>query len=201
MGILFPHFYALTSGLTAVTPLQAFGCTVGQHVVCLYRHYDPGSIYAAGNSSNEITNLVLDCVSTGKFFLSVSAGCSDVSQKDLRDPSSMYLYTERSLVSVSLRVRMDAIMKQGACSHARALVLALQKLSDQQASIILQRGMQTANLLLQPLLSLVFACAGMLSVDGRCKTFDARANGYARAEGVGAVAIGAAEGWGVLTQT
>ena len=149
MGILFPHFYTLTSGLTAVTPLQAFGCTIGQHVVSLYRHYDPGSVYATGDSSDEITNLVLDFVSTGKFFLAVSAGCSDVSQKDLRDPSSMYLYTERSLVSVSLRVRMDAIMKQGTYSHARALVLALKKLSDQQASIILQRGMQTANLLLQ----------------------------------------------------
>jgi hypothetical protein len=35
------------------------------------------------------------------------------------------------------------------------------------------------------------AQAGMLSVDGRCKTFDARANGYVRGEGVGAVMLGA----------
>ena len=31
--------------------------------------------------------------------------------------------------------------------------------------------------------------AGMLSVDGRCKTLDARANGYARSEGVGALVL------------
>merc|ERR1712097_68369 len=33
------------------------------------------------------------------------------------------------------------------------------------------------------------ASAGMLSVDGRCKTLDARANGYARSEGVGALVV------------
>jgi acyl transferase domain-containing protein len=33
------------------------------------------------------------------------------------------------------------------------------------------------------------ASAGMLSVDGRCKTLDARANGYARSDGVGALVV------------
>ena len=37
--------------------------------------------------------------------------------------------------------------------------------------------------------SLMFATAGMLSIDGRCKTFDAAANGYARAEGVGGTVL------------
>ena len=43
--------------------------------------------------------------------------------------------------------------------------------------------------------TLAAAAVGMLSLDGRCKTLDARANGYARAEGVGALVVGtSAEG-------
>jgi iturin family lipopeptide synthetase A len=37
--------------------------------------------------------------------------------------------------------------------------------------------------------SLIYANAGMLSADGRCKTLDASANGYVRAEGVGAFVL------------
>ena len=47
----------------------------------------------------------------------------------------------------------------------------------------------TVKLLLHCRQSILFARAGMLSPDGRCKTFDARANGYARAEGVGAATL------------
>ena len=38
------------------------------------------------------------------------------------------------------------------------------------------------------------ASAGMLSIDGRCKTLDARANGYARSEGVGALIVQVLDG-------
>ncbi|WP_306602431.1 non-ribosomal peptide synthetase [Azonexus sp.] len=46
-----------------------------------------------------------------------------------------------------------------------------------------------ANLMLSPTQHLMFAKVGMLSPDGRCKTFSAAANGYARSEGVGAVLL------------
>ena len=46
-----------------------------------------------------------------------------------------------------------------------------------------------ANLILLPVVTVSFARAGMLSADGRCKTFDVRANGYVRSEGVGAVVV------------
>ena len=45
------------------------------------------------------------------------------------------------------------------------------------------------NLLLLPQFTRNFAQAKMLSIDGRCKTFDARANGYVRSEGGGVVLL------------
>ena len=49
------------------------------------------------------------------------------------------------------------------------------------------------SLKLVPYNTLGAASAGMLSIDGRCKTLDARANGYARSEAVGALVLRACE--------
>src|SRR5262249_1401969 len=45
------------------------------------------------------------------------------------------------------------------------------------------------NLLIQPDVTIGFSKASMLSPDGRCKSFDARANGYVRGEGAGVVIL------------
>ena len=45
------------------------------------------------------------------------------------------------------------------------------------------------SLKLVPYLTLGAAAAGMVSIDGRCKTFDARANGYVRSEGASAAVL------------
>lgn len=47
----------------------------------------------------------------------------------------------------------------------------------------------TVSLKLVPHFTLRAASAGMLSVDGRCKTLDVRANGYTRSEAVGALVL------------
>ncbi|MCC7383305.1 MAG: type I polyketide synthase [Deltaproteobacteria bacterium] len=46
-----------------------------------------------------------------------------------------------------------------------------------------------ANLILEPECSIYFSKVGALAADGRCKTFDARADGYARGEGVACVVL------------
>ena len=74
-----------------------------------------------------------------------------------------------------------------ACSSSlTAIHLACQSLRANDCSMALAGGV---NLTLTPLLYSTLSAAGMLSVDGRCKPFDVQANGYARGEGVGLLAL------------
>ena len=74
-----------------------------------------------------------------------------------------------------------------ACSAAlAALHTANRELQAGDCEIALAAGV---NILLSPLPSVRYNAAGMLASDGRCKTWDARANGYVRAEGVGCCAM------------
>ncbi|MEM5672093.1 polyketide synthase [Bacillus cereus] len=45
------------------------------------------------------------------------------------------------------------------------------------------------NVILSPKLYITYSNAGMLSSDGKCKTFDKNANGFVRGEGVGAILL------------
>src|SRR4029453_1198098 len=45
------------------------------------------------------------------------------------------------------------------------------------------------NVMLTPDVTITFSRASMLSPDGHCKAFDARANGYVRGEGAGMVVL------------
>ncbi|MFH0997757.1 MAG: type I polyketide synthase, partial [Pseudomonadota bacterium] len=74
-----------------------------------------------------------------------------------------------------------------ACSSSLVAVhLACQSLRSRECDMALAGGV---NVILLPELSINFSRAGMLSPDGRCKTFDASANGYVRGEGCGVVVL------------
>ena len=74
-----------------------------------------------------------------------------------------------------------------ACSSSlTAVYLACQSIWGGDASLAVVGG---TNNLLNPSVYISFSKASMLSPDGRCFTFDHRANGYVRGEGVGVVII------------
>ena len=74
-----------------------------------------------------------------------------------------------------------------ACSSSLvAIQLACRSLWDGESELAMAGGV---NLMLLPEVFASFAKAGFLSPDGRCKTFDAQANGYVRGEGAGMVVL------------
>ncbi|MGK7914022.1 MAG: type I polyketide synthase [Prochloraceae cyanobacterium] len=74
-----------------------------------------------------------------------------------------------------------------ACSSSLVAVhLAVSSLRRQECNLALAGGV---NLVLSPHNSLALAKANMMAADGRCKTFDASANGYVRGEGCGVIVL------------
>ncbi|WP_413206149.1 type I polyketide synthase [Rhodospirillum sp. A1_3_36] len=74
-----------------------------------------------------------------------------------------------------------------ACSSSLvALHLACDSLRRNECAMALTGGV---NLILEPGLSINFSKARMLAPDGRCKTFDATADGYVRGEGCGVLVL------------
>ncbi|XVV00821.1 alpha/beta fold hydrolase [Actinosynnema sp. CA-248983] len=74
-----------------------------------------------------------------------------------------------------------------ACSSSLVAVhRAVAALRAGECSVALAGGV---NVLLSPGLFVAFQSSGMLSADGRCKTFSAAADGYGRGEGCGAVLL------------
>ena len=74
-----------------------------------------------------------------------------------------------------------------ACSSSLVAVhLACQSLRNRECEVALAGGV---NRILAPEFSINFSKAHMLAPDGRCKTFDAAADGFARGEGCGMVVL------------
>ncbi|MCI0493534.1 amino acid adenylation domain-containing protein [candidate division KSB1 bacterium] len=74
-----------------------------------------------------------------------------------------------------------------ACSSSLVSVhLAIQSLRNGEANLAVAGGV---NLILTPEANLIFSHARMMSIEGRCKTFDASADGYVRGEGCGIIIL------------
>lgn len=84
-------------------------------------------------------------------------------------------------ISYALDLRGPSVSLDTACSGSLVTVhLACQSLRSAESPVALAAG---ANVLLSPGLTIALDASGALAPDGRCKTFDADADGYGRGEG------------------
>jgi len=90
-------------------------------------------------------------------------------------------------LSYFLDLRGPSLAVDTACSSSLvAIHLACASLLSRESEVALAGGV---NVLLSPEVSIAFSHAHMLASDGRCKAFDASADGYVRGEGCGMVVL------------
>ncbi|WP_433281455.1 type I polyketide synthase [Micromonospora sp. CA-244673] len=90
-------------------------------------------------------------------------------------------------ISYALDLRGPSLAVDTACSASLVAVhLACQSLRTGESSLAIAAGV---NLILAPGLTLTLDAAGATSPDGRCKSFDAAADGYGRGEGCGVLVL------------
>ena len=130
---------------------------------------------------------------TGVFLGASSADYYDTVRQTAFDPQDVFCFTG-SLLSVAagrlsfmLGLQGPALTVDTACSSSLvATHLAVGSLRARESDLALAGGV---NLLLSPEMMERVARLQALSPDGRCKAFDASANGFVRAEGCGLVVL------------
>ncbi|XP_038057186.1 polyketide synthase-nonribosomal peptide synthetase hybrid himA-like [Patiria miniata] len=90
-------------------------------------------------------------------------------------------------ISYEFDLRGPSFSVDTACSSSLySIHLACEALKQKSCTMALAGGV---NLILTPVTSIGFCQAGMLSGDGKCKSFDQSADGYSRSEGAGVVVL------------
>ncbi|WFR55598.1 type I polyketide synthase [Anaerocolumna sp. AGMB13025] len=106
---------------------------------------------------------------------------------DIYAATGSYFCITANRISYLLNLHGPSSVVDTACSSSLvAIHQAVQAIKNGECEMAVAGGV---NLLCIPRPYLSFSHAGMLSKDGRCKTFDGSANGYVRAEGVGAILL------------
>jgi acyl transferase domain-containing protein len=128
-------------------------------------------------------------------FLGLHSHSSDYFWMQLRDPASMDAFTgpgnahniAAGRLAYLLDLRGPAVTIDTACSSSLvAAHMACQSLRAGDCRVALAGGV---NALLSPIWSIPLSRMQMLSPTGRCRAFDASADGFVRSEGAGAVVL------------
>ncbi len=129
---------------------------------------------------------------TGVF---IGIGSLDHATRQMRAPDQIEAYTNTGAalsiaanrISYVFDLRGPSLIVDTACSSSLvAIHLACQSLRAGESTLALAGGV---NLILGPESTIGFSKLGAMAPDGRCKAFDARANGYVRSEGAGVVVL------------
>ncbi len=90
-------------------------------------------------------------------------------------------------LSYLLNLQGPSLTLDTACASSLVAVhLACRSLQQKESNLALVGGV---NLIISPNQTIAFSRNRMMSPDGKCKTFDAKANGYVRGEGCGVVVL------------
>jgi acyl transferase domain-containing protein len=117
----------------------------------------------------------------------IAAGGNAADEADLYAMTGTALNAASGRLSHSLGLHGPSLVIDTACSSSlTAIHLAVRSLRDGECRAALAGGV---NVVLSPLGNVVLSRARMLAADGKCKTFDASADGYVRGEGCGMVVL------------
>jgi acyl transferase domain-containing protein/acyl carrier protein len=112
---------------------------------------------------------------------------ADIERLSQHSATGFALNMVANRVSYALGLRGPSMTLDSACSSSLlAIHLACQSLRSGESDVALAGGV---NLLLSEATMVALTRFGGLSADGRCKAFDARADGFGRGEGCGVVVL------------
>jgi acyl transferase domain-containing protein/aryl carrier-like protein/protein-L-isoaspartate O-methyltransferase len=143
----------------------------------------------------ENAGLVPESLSGSRTGVFVGISNSDYTQLLIKNYSNINAYNavgcssciSANRISYFLNLRGPSVAIDTACSASLvALHFACQSLKNFESDLCIVGGV---NLILSPETNITFSQARMMAPDGRCKTFDASADGYVRAEGCGVVIL------------
>lgn len=113
--------------------------------------------------------------------------CRDHATMDAYSSTGTILAITANRLSYLLNLHGPSIAIDTACSSSLVSVhLACQSLRQGESDLALAGGI---NLILSPEVTIILSQGGLMSPDGRCKAFDASANGYVRSEGCGMLVL------------